>query len=412
MVQIFLKIFSNRLALQKEQAILRVANQRPINAKLLDSFIRSLEPVWPAFARAKSAKLIKSLLDAFPLGDDESIGLQIRLVEDLVGWCERDGRAFLRQSLEARLGQLYLKEYFLNNFCRYLNAKQYTVAIELITRRLRGLKRMEDKVALVETHLLESRVYFSLKNLAKAKAALTAARSAANSIYCPPLLQAALDLQSGLVHVDDGDAKTASSYFIEALDAYAGTADAAEQAMTALKYLVLCKILLGQIDEVEGTGAFSGKLSKAGLALEGPQIEAMKAVGRAYKNRSIHAFNEAMQAYPAQLAGDRVIQTHLASLYAQLLEANILRVIEPYSRVLISHIATQVGLEEVAVEAKLSQMILDQIIPSAILDQHARCLIIHDQPAPSTTHTLALNCLTQLELAVDGLYAKAGRLGV
>lgn len=43
----------------------------------------------------------------------------------------------------------------------------------------------------------------------RTQAALTAGRTAANSIYCPPLLQAALDMQSGILHAEDKDYKTA-----------------------------------------------------------------------------------------------------------------------------------------------------------------------------------------------------------
>jgi hypothetical protein len=52
---------------------------------------------------------------------------------------------------------------------RQLETQQYKPALILIDTLLTELKRLDDKMILTEVHLLESRVYRGIGNLAKAK---------------------------------------------------------------------------------------------------------------------------------------------------------------------------------------------------------------------------------------------------
>lgn len=362
------------------------------DANGLTRFIKGLESVWPEFARAKSAKLIRDLLNCFNgIALPEAIPAQISLTKDLIQWCVEDKRSFLKQALESRLGNLYLR------------SRQFTEALSLINDLLRELKRMDDKLTLVQIHLLECKVYFELKNMAKAKAALTAARSAANSVYTPPLIQASLDLQSGILHAEDNDFKTAFSYFIEALDAFSASKD--PLGATTLKYMILCKIMIGAADDIDTL--VGGKLGQ-NYSL-GKEVEAMKAVGEAYKARSLKQFEAALQTYPTELTADIIVQTHFNSLYDSLLQQNIIRIIEPYSRVQISHIANSIGLDVGLIERKLSQMILDKAL-SGILDQNEGCLIIIEETPCDDLYKVSMDLFKNLDKVVDSLYTKATNL--
>jgi 26S proteasome regulatory subunit N6 len=139
---------------------------------------------------------VRTLIDYF--GDiPNSTDTQIAVTKENIEWARGEKRIFLKQNLETRLIGLYY------------DTRAYREALPLIETLLRELKRLDDKMILTEVHLLESKVNHAISNFPKAKAALTSARTSANAIYCPPLLQAQLDLQSGVLHAEDKDYTTA-----------------------------------------------------------------------------------------------------------------------------------------------------------------------------------------------------------
>nr|NVI77845.1 regulatory particle non-ATPase 6 [Cucujiformia] len=139
----------------------------------------------------------------------------------------------------------------------------------------------------------------------------------ANSIYCPPKMQAALDLQSGILHAaDEKDFKTAYSYFYEAFEGF----DSIEspKALVALKYMLLSKIMLNNPEEVQQI--VSGKLA---IKYAGKDIDAMKAVASASHKRSLADFQLAVKEFKHELEDDVIVRAHLGTLYDNMLEQNL-----------------------------------------------------------------------------------------
>jgi len=360
------------------------------NPAALSDLATSLRPFFTAISKAKGAKIIRALLDALASVPDPDEATLSALCEDTIAWCRAENRTFLRQRIEGRLAALRLSQ------------RHYTDALRIISALISEIKRLDDKGHLLEVQLLESRAHHALRNLPKARASLTAARTTANGIYVPPALQAEIDSQAGIVSAEEKDYKTAYSYFYEAFEGYMKLDS--PNAVNNLKYMLLCKIMTDHAEDVAGivNGAVALKYS-------GRDIGALQAVAAAYKSRSLLSFERASTEYKTELVDDPIIHTHLTELYEKLLEQNLLRLVEPFSRVEISHIAELIKLPLETVEAKLSQMILDKKL-HGILDQGAGCLEVFDEVTESKTYKDSLQAMTNMGFVVDSLFEKASAL--
>jgi 26S proteasome regulatory subunit N6 len=164
---------------------------------------------------------------------------------------------------------------------------------------------------------------------------------------------------------------------------------------------------------------------KLALKYSGRDVEAMKAVAQASKKRSLADFQQALKDYKTELSDDPMVHSHLGTLYDNLLEQNLCRLLEPFSNVQIEHIARLINLPQVfyfnflpinisfffeaVVERKLSQMILDKKF-SGILDQGSANIVIFDEQQSDTQYQDALVIIQNMSKVVDTLFSKTKKL--
>uniref|UniRef100_A0AC35TFT6 PCI domain-containing protein n=1 Tax=Rhabditophanes sp. KR3021 TaxID=114890 RepID=A0AC35TFT6_9BILA len=325
---------------------------------------------------------------------DESLDPEskIKLVKECIAKADQNNRAFLRQSLQAKLVKLYN------------DLGQHNDALLLASTLTKELKKMDDKFLIVEVQLEECKACYSLSNFSKARAALTSARTTANSIYIAPKIQASLDLMSGILHAaDEKDFKTAFSYFYEAFEGF-DTSNDKDEALKALKYMLLSKVMVDSPDEVKTL-----LTQKLALKYSGSDLDAMRAVAAAAKKRSLGEFNEAFQKYPTELQGDVVVRKHFSALSDGMLEKDLSRIIEPYDSIEIAYIAKRISLPVQSVEKKLAQMILDNKIDGS-LNQAVGTLQIHREEEIGSSYQTAVETIQALGVVVDGLYGRAKKI--
>ena len=284
----------------KEQAAYRLAAifvQLSLFDELID-LTKEILPQYKDLPKSKVAKIIRTLFDMavrFP-GKGRNAPL-IDLSNHVIEWCIKESRSFLRMKIENKLAELLFKQ------------QKYSESLQLLAKLLHELKKKDDKLLIVESQLVESKVYHALENLPKSKASLTAVKTTANSIYIVPMLQSEIDMMSGLIAADERDYNTAYSYFYETFEGYRSMNEHTH-AGVAFKFMLFSKIMSKQPQD-----AINLMNSSLSLKYQNRDVEAMKAVAQASKQQNLLMFEKCKKAYEWELMEDPVIKRHFTYLY-------------------------------------------------------------------------------------------------
>lgn len=140
---------------------------------------------------------------------------------------------------------------------------------------------------------------------------------------------------------------------------------------------------------------------KFGLKYSGDRnIAAMKLIADAHFKSSIVNLIQVFKDYKKEIDDDEVVKNHTKILYDKLLENNLFKIIESYTKVDLDYIGKKLSLTHDIIERKLSEMILDKKI-TGTLDQSKGCLIVYHEPAKDklyqSSSTLIENLLSVVE---------------
>ena len=312
----------------------------------------------------------------------------VNISDEITKFCDETNNISMKSKIQTRLAEVY-----------YIH-ENYSKALDICSKVIYDLKRYEDNLGLIQLLLLESKIYYATNGISKAKASLTSVKTLITKVYVEPKLQANIDMHAGILAAYEKDFNLAYSYFFEAFDVFnIPNKKKRNKGLRAFEYMILCKIVGGHLDEVNNV-----VLSKQGKNYYGPEVEALRSIEAAVKEKSIKLLEDNIEKNK-QYFQDRVIKFHINNLHNDLLEKNLIKIIKPYSVVEIDFVAKSIGLNYQDVLNKLRQMILDKKI-NGILDQGKGSLIIYDVDMSNPYLDKSIETFKNLEKVVEALDKK------
>jgi 26S proteasome regulatory subunit N6 len=338
------------------------------------------------------AKLFREILEALTPFPKEVPEHYENLAKFILQWSISSNISFLQSKAELKVAEILGKRNQLKDAIRY---------VESVIKEARII---DDKHLLVEAHLLETKLQFTMENLPKAKSALTACRANSNSVFCSTLLIAEIETTAGMIHIFENDYKIAYSYFYEAFEMFHQNKKS-NRALENFQYIVLTKIMSNLDDEADNLfkGRFGLIYGEQGFS------PIMFKILSANKNKSLVELEAILKDHGTEINANPTISSQINLLYENLLEKNILKLTKPYTKVQLSYLSLKVGVNVNRVEKKISEMILDEKLKGT-LDQGIGNLILFRDDELDPMYKNSLQILENMESVLGALFEKSKKL--
>ncbi|EAU92264.2 MYC1 [Coprinopsis cinerea okayama7 len=350
-------------ALKQSTKLLFLTLRRPHDA--LKTYEELLTYTKSAVTRNYSEKTINGILDY--VGGGKGGPIEVEILEKFYQATKKALEEAKNDRLSAKtnlkLAKLWLdrKEYSrLSKLIRDLHAAT-AASSDADDQSQRGTQ-------LLEIYALEIQMYNETKNYKKLKEIYNASNNVRSAIPHPRIMGVIKEC-GGKMWMGERQWNRASEDFFESFRNYdeAGS----PQRIQVLKYLVLANMLTGS--EVNPFDSQETKPYK-----NDPQIKAMTDLVDAYQRREVHSAEKILKDNRSTIMDDPFIRSYIGELLRSLRTQYLIDLIKPYTRLELSFLAKQLGVDIQEVEELLIGLILegkvegkiDQVGMRLELDRH------------------------------------------
>ena len=223
---------------------------------------------------------------------------------------------------------------------------------------------------LLEVYALEIQMHTATKNTKKLKSLYSRALAIKSAIPHPKIMGVIREC-GGKMHMTQREWEKARNDFFEAFKNYdeAGV----QRRIQCLKYLVLANMLMNS--DINPFDSQEAKPYK-----NDPEIVAMTNLVSAYMRNEIRTFEKLLKQNSRTVMGDAFIRAYIEDLLKNIRTQVLLKVVQPYTRISIGFIATELNISAAEVEQLLVTLILDGQIDGQV-DQIGGLLLLRQASA-------------------------------